>query len=648
MRWWGLAAVSIGLVAVVVLGSRGINSIRAEVEELTTREYQLQQALIASQAADRMGGLLLAARDALADGVRSAERLPTALRAVGATVIEHGPSGEGIGHRHLPIGGGVWRVDDPRMCGLCLEEGRLQVTVSVDDNDLGFRAVVLPSQAVYEAIFAPLAGPHDAYIWAIRADRAIVLAPSPDQLGSKPFAALDGRIGASIEPILASMTAGRSGKGRYLWSDEPNETNEPNGSNGPEERLAAWVPVPGADGLSVAYSANAASVSERAALVEQDAGFLLWTVGGVVSLVALVLVFVAVQMARRDRAVAHRLRADQARLRAALDQSPDLLIETELSTGRITALNHAALSVLGDVAGDCLVELARQDRRASVREAAQAIASGQSVEGLRLTLEAAQSGPIALQASGALISVDGHEAFALWSLRDITRLEAAQARRAQLERLSTLGQLAASIGHEIKNPLAAIVSNAQVAQQILQHGEDPEELPEIVEDLLLATSHIVRIVDALGSVARPHQPACAVRLAEVVATARILAASHLRSCVVELALDESIVVMAPKGAIAQVLTNLLVNAAQAGAQQIELRGTVRAGLVIVDVVDDGEGLDQTVATGLFEPFVSSKGEQGTGLGLAISRDIAERHGGSLCWVSSAVGATFRLSLPIAV
>jgi signal transduction histidine kinase len=100
------------------------------------------------------------------------------------------------------------------------------------------------------------------------------------------------------------------------------------------------------------------------------------------------------------------------------------------------------------------------------------------------------------------------------------------------------------------------------------------------------------------------------------------------------------------GRMRQVLANLLVNAAEAGATSVELVATVARGAACLTLQDDGAGVDPSLRARLFDPFVTGRAG-GTGLGLAISRRIVERQGGALLNVPSERGARFELRLPLA-
>ena len=104
--------------------------------------------------------------------------------------------------------------------------------------------------------------------------------------------------------------------------------------------------------------------------------------------------------------------------------------------------------------------------------------------------------------------------------------------------------------------------------------------------------------------------------------------------------------LADPGRTRQVLSNLLVNSAQAGATKVELTAEAERGSVRLALQDDGPGVDPALRERLFDPFVTGRAS-GTGLGLAISRRMVERQGGTLVNVPSDRGALFEVRLPLA-
>jgi PAS domain S-box-containing protein len=237
-------------------------------------------------------------------------------------------------------------------------------------------------------------------------------------------------------------------------------------------------------------------------------------------------------------------------------------------------------------------------------------------------------------------------------------LQLAQAELAHVTRVMTMGELTASIAHEVNQPLGAIVTSAASCARWL--AADPPKrdkalraLERIVNDGRRAGEVIGRIRGLMKRQA-PRKDWLDINetLLEVVA----LAQYQLRrdNIVLETRLAEGLpLVQGDRVQLQQVLLNLIVNAIEAMSGIDERRreltivsATDGPDAVRVEVIDSGTGLDPERATHLFEPFYTTKPE-GVGIGLSISRSIVEAHGGHLSAAANAPhGAVFRFSLPV--
>ena len=260
----------------------------------------------------------------------------------------------------------------------------------------------------------------------------------------------------------------------------------------------------------------------------------------------------------------------------------------------------------------------------------------------------------------------GHEEI-LGAIMDITErkqtqdaLNKAQAELAHISRMTTMGELAASIAHEVNQPLTAVVNNANACLSLLPNGapnfeEVREALVEIIEDADRASTVITR-VRQLARKAPFERTLLNPKdlITDVLALARYEAATRQVTIRTELAADLPCV-LGDRVQLQQVLLNLVVNGMDAmGAVEApnrilticgrrEARDGSTATLLIVR--DAGTGFKPEEMDRLFEAFFTTK-PQGTGLGLAISRSIIEAHGGRL-WAepNQGPGATFLISLP---
>lgn len=231
------------------------------------------------------------------------------------------------------------------------------------------------------------------------------------------------------------------------------------------------------------------------------------------------------------------------------------------------------------------------------------------------------------------------------SREEIQRLHRTQMSRA--EHLATLGEMAAGLAHEIRNPLAGIAGVIEIIGRDL-----PQESParSVLGDVKNEVSHISRIVTDLLEIARPKTPNT--KLADLVATAEhaVLFAKD-QGAARGVALEITKATLPPiehdTGQIHQVLLNLLLNAVQAcdpgGCVRVEFSEDEHYETVIV--TDNGKGIAPEILSNIFRPFFTTKGN-GTGLGLSLARRIVEDHEGRIevnSWLGE--GSRFAISLP---
>ncbi len=232
------------------------------------------------------------------------------------------------------------------------------------------------------------------------------------------------------------------------------------------------------------------------------------------------------------------------------------------------------------------------------------------------------------------------------SREEIETLHRTQMSRA--EHLATLGELAAGLAHEIRNPLAGIAGVIEIIGRDL-----PSTSPAraVLKDVRQEVTQINRILTDLLETARPHPPqVCPSNLNTTVEHAVMLARQQVLSKPIKIELQQApdlAEVEHDSDQIHQVLLNLLLNAVQA----IEGVGTVRVEIGLrgdhatVAVSDTGRGIPPQTLPNIFRPFYTTKGN-GTGLGLSLARRIVEEHHGRI-EVSSVVGkgSKFTVLLP---
>ncbi|MCA8925494.1 MAG: PAS domain-containing protein [Planctomycetes bacterium] len=212
-----------------------------------------------------------------------------------------------------------------------------------------------------------------------------------------------------------------------------------------------------------------------------------------------------------------------------------------------------------------------------------------------------------------------------------------EARGRQEAKVRAIQELAASVAHEIRNPLGAIQNSLALLGSAALEGED-KTLLEIARG---ETRRIGQIVDTFMTFARPALPQLApVALGELAEEVTTLARQDPRAragravvCVVDAALPPA---RCDPDQIKQVLWNLLINALDAARSRVAVRVRSDGERLSVRIADDGAGIPPSTLARVFDPFHTTK-PTGTGLGLPIARRIVEAHGGALR-LESVVGA----------
>jgi two-component system NtrC family sensor kinase len=241
------------------------------------------------------------------------------------------------------------------------------------------------------------------------------------------------------------------------------------------------------------------------------------------------------------------------------------------------------------------------------------------------------------------------------------QLRAAHHKLLQADRLASLGQLAASVAHEINNPIAGVLNLSMLMQRILKDdGVPPERLADFrkyLGQVVGETSRVGRIVSDLLAFSRRSKPQRSqADLNKIVQTTLSLVSHKLKLANVDVDLDLALdLPLAPCDAsqMQQVVLNLVMNAAEAtqvhGRGRLGIKTSADGGRVFLSVTDDGEGIPKENLSKIFDPFFTTKPEgKGVGLGLAVLYGIVSSHGGDVEVASQCgAGTVFTVSLPLA-
>jgi two-component system sensor histidine kinase PilS (NtrC family) len=333
--------------------------------------------------------------------------------------------------------------------------------------------------------------------------------------------------------------------------------------------------------------------------------------------------------------------------------------------GRITSFNPEAERITGLRAHQALGRDVDEVLPGVRGEAiARAGAAGGARARVRLAYRSSRGGSYLGVGAYVLRDDEGRPSGHVVIFQDVTEVVEMERELRRSERLAAVGQLSASMAHEIRNPLAAISGAIQVLGRGGEGRRAREESRRLMEIVLRETDRLNRLLTEFLEYARPGPLRLeALPLAEAVAEVlAIFDASRPGGVEVSVDLEPGLSLRADPGQLRQVLWNLLLNAAQAmpGGGTIALGARAvgpqdgpagrrndreEGGWVEIAVRDAGVGIPAEALERIFDPFFTTK-PGGTGLGLATVHRIVEEHGGSIRVQSAeGKGTTFQLRLP---
>ncbi len=367
--------------------------------------------------------------------------------------------------------------------------------------------------------------------------------------------------------------------------------------------------------------------------------------------------------------IAERKRAEE-KFRLVLDAAPNAMIMVD-SAGVISFANAPAATVFGyslsELIGRAIETLIPErfrdrhvgDRKGFLSEpSSRAMGAGRDLFGRR---KDGSEFPVEVGLS-PIHTTEG--LFILASVIDITARKRAELEHqrqnmelARVGRVAVMGELAASLAHEVNNPIGAIVANASAGQRLLAAGKiETEELTELLADIVADGRRAGEVIQGIRNMVRKGEARRElIQIEDIIdQLLRVVHADVIEREVkvtAEVASDSSQVWGDPVQLL-QVLLNLTINAFEAmtavpsNARHLVIHtGRDGNGDIVVSIRDSGPGFPSGIAEELFEPFFSTKTD-GTGMGLAISRSIVEVQGGTLSGENcDGGGACFTIRLP---
>jgi signal transduction histidine kinase len=332
--------------------------------------------------------------------------------------------------------------------------------------------------------------------------------------------------------------------------------------------------------------------------------------------------------------------------------------------GNIAVMNEVAYRILGLQPGTTDIGRPFAEVLRHVPDVTRILAGAFELSHLpnRAELRLKTTGKVIGYTLSQVVDTRGRLTGATLFFKDLTRVEQLEERERLRDRLAALGEMAAAIAHEVKNPLAGIEVMAGILKRQLTESEDAQSiLRDIIKEAKMANAIVVEVLDFVRPIRLQVER---VSLADVVHDAISMAESHVPRGKVELAVElreDLAPIQGDPHQLRQLFTNLLTNAFEAlnGAGSVRLTALQlspdeEAGaadaqavpMIQVEVTDDGPGIPADVMERIFSPFFTTK-PQGSGLGLAIVRKIVDAHDGRIDVSAQPNGGTrFRVTLPL--
>ena len=333
--------------------------------------------------------------------------------------------------------------------------------------------------------------------------------------------------------------------------------------------------------------------------------------------------------------------------------------------GRIAVMNEVAYRIFGlpptvDDIGRHYSDVLRE-----IPDVARIVAGGFEKSHLpnRAELRLKRTGKVIGYTLSQVRDPQGRVTGATLFFKDLTRVEQLEERERLRDRLAALGEMAAAIAHEVKNPLAGIEVMAGLLKRQLADNEDAQTiLKDIIKEAKMANAIVIEVLDFVRPIRLQVER---IALPDVVRDAIASADSHVPRRDVKLSVDvpESLpAIEGDKHQLRQLFSNLLANAFEAlgGEGSVRISATERAveeevgagpegksvPMLEIEVVDNGPGIPPDLIDRIFSPFFTTK-PQGTGLGLAIVRKIVDAHDGRIdVSVGPKTGTRFVVTLPV--
>ncbi|MHB1938736.1 MAG: two-component system sensor histidine kinase NtrB [Acidobacteriaceae bacterium] len=325
-------------------------------------------------------------------------------------------------------------------------------------------------------------------------------------------------------------------------------------------------------------------------------------------------------------------------LAAIIDSSEDAIISKDLN-GIITSWNTAAHRMYGytadEIVGQSIMRLIPEELHSEEDEILRKLRAGERLEHFETTRVAKSGKRIEVSLTISPIKDSSGRVIGISKIaRDITARKQMERSLVQSEKLAAAGRMAATVAHEINNPLEAVLNLIFLARGTCARESETHGYLETAEKEIARVSHIAR--QTLGfyrDTGTPTEVVVDELLKNVLAVYR--SKLNSKNIAVHCQLEARRPLKASRGELLQVFSNIIANSIDAlepgGSLAVETRETADAGIAGIQILirDDGCGIEAEYLSRLFEPFFTTKKRHGTGIGLWVAKQLVEKHGGRI-------------------
>jgi PAS domain S-box-containing protein len=333
--------------------------------------------------------------------------------------------------------------------------------------------------------------------------------------------------------------------------------------------------------------------------------------------------------------------------------------------GRLVVLNEVACRILGLPGVESVIGRPHTEALADQPDIIRVLAAAFDLQHLpsRAELKLKGSGKVIGYTLSHVLDQDGQPEGAALFFKDLTLVEQMEERERLRDRLAALGEMAAAIAHEVKNPLAGIEVMAGLLRRGIPEVPDAQALlNDIISEAKIANAIVLEVLEFVRPIRLQVERTS---IAQVLHDAVTLAERKVNrgGVAVTMNIQEQLpLIQADHHQLCQLFSNLLINGLEALGGNGTISITAVQGVayqepaaiagrqeapptVVVEISDDGPGIPIDILERVFNPFFTTK-PQGSGLGLAIVRKIVDAHNGHIDLVSGAQGTRFQVTLPL--